>query len=96
MNVTSSGVGGHSDVLSTSAGVGSTSNGLSASFGNLVAQAGGALQEAEKLSIASMEGRASTPEVVHAIMEAERQVQFALAVRDKITSAFLELTHMSI
>ena len=67
-----------------------------AQLGNIFQSAMEAVQKAEQVSVSSMSGQASVQEVAESLMNAERQMQFSMAVRDKITSAFLELTHMSI
>jgi flagellar hook-basal body complex protein FliE len=51
---------------------------------------------AEATALQGVKGRASVEEVVSTIMEAERSLQTALAVRDKIAQAYLELSRMGI
>ena len=46
--------------------------------------------------IAAIEGKASTQQAVMATMEAEKTLQAALAIRDKVVSAFLEISRMQI
>ena len=41
-------------------------------------------------------GQANTQEVVDAVMSAERTLQTAVAVRDKIVTAYLEISRMPI
>src|SRR5215470_15528017 len=71
-----------------------------ADFGAMLGQlAGGtltALKNAEAVSLASVNGQASVQQVVEAVMSAEQALQGAIAVRDKIVSAYLELSRMSI
>jgi flagellar hook-basal body complex protein FliE len=55
-----------------------------------------ALRTAEATSVAAVDGKASTQQVVESIMAAERHVQLALAVREKIVAAYLELSRMPI
>ena len=55
-----------------------------------------ALRTAEATSVAAVDGKASTQQVVESIMTAERHVQLALAVREKIVAAYLELSRMPI
>lgn len=54
------------------------------------------LQTAETSSLAALSGQESTREVVDAVMSAERTLQIAVGVRDKIVSAYLDLNRMSI
>ena len=55
-----------------------------------------ALRTGESTAIAAIEGRATTQQAVMATMEAEKSLQAALAIRDKIVSAFLEISRMQI
>ena len=55
-----------------------------------------ALRTGESTAIAAIEGKASTQQAVMATMEAEKSLQAALAIRDKIVSAFLEISRMQI
>jgi len=54
------------------------------------------VENAEATSIAGLKGEADTYEVVSSIMEAERSLRMAVAVRDKIISAYLEISRMQI
>lgn len=69
---------------------------FSAFIENLGAQAVGGLKEAEAQSIAALSGKGSAREVVEAVMSAEHSLQIAVGVRDKIVSAYLELSRMAI
>jgi flagellar hook-basal body complex protein FliE len=51
---------------------------------------------AEAASLRGVRGSASVEEVVSTIMDAERSLQTALAVRDKLAQAYLELSRMGI
>jgi flagellar hook-basal body complex protein FliE len=55
-----------------------------------------ALRNGESTAIAAIEGKASTQQAVMATMQAEQSLQAALAIRDKIVSAFLEISRMQI
>ena len=55
-----------------------------------------ALRAGESTAIAAIEGKASTQQAVMATMQAEQSLQAALAIRDKIVSAFLEISRMQI
>ena len=51
---------------------------------------------AESQSMAALSGQGSTREVVEAVMSAEQTLQIAVGIRDKIVSAYLELSRMAI
>jgi flagellar hook-basal body complex protein FliE len=55
-----------------------------------------ALQTGEQVSIDAIQGKASVQSAVMATMEAEQSLQAALAIRDKVVSAFLEISRMQI
>lgn len=56
----------------------------------------GDLRGAEKMSLAGIAGKAETREVVDAVMTAEQTLRTAIAIRDKIVSAYLEISRMQI
>jgi len=70
------------------------------SFGSMLAdlanQTASSLQNAEVTSIRGIKGEVSAQEVVKSVMEAEQSLRMALAVRDKIISAYLEINRMQI
>lgn len=74
--------------------------GIAASFADAVAQAAGktigTLQNAEQMSIQALKGDADTREVVDAVMSAQQALQTAVAIRDKIVSAYLDVSRMAI
>lgn len=65
-------------------------------LGNLAQSAVGSLQAAETAAKAGLAGQMPLQDVVQSVMAAERTMQTAFAVRDKIVSAVLELSHMQI
>ncbi|KXF76025.1 flagellar hook-basal body protein FliE [Paramesorhizobium deserti] len=71
-----------------------------ASFGDVLSQLTGSvgdkLKNAEAMSISSMTGDVPTREVVSSVMEAEQSLQTAIAIRDKIVQAYLEISRMQI
>ncbi|AYC99651.1 flagellar hook-basal body complex protein FliE [Neorhizobium sp. NCHU2750] len=87
------------DMLGTAAGTVATGV-AGPSFGSYLADAAkGALdtvKNGEAMSFAGIQGKASTREVVDAVMDANRTLQTAIAVRDKVVSAFLDITKMQI
>ena len=57
----------------------------------------GNLQHAEQLSVQTLQGGdIQTRDVVDAVMNAEQSLQAAVAIRDKIVSAYLEVSRMAI
>ena len=70
------------------------------SFGSFLADAAkGALdsvKQGETMSFAGIQGKATTREVVDAVMEANRTLQTAVALRDKVVNAYLEISKMQI
>ena len=54
------------------------------------------LRSAEGLSLKALQGETETREVVDAVMTAEQTLQAAIAIRDKIVSAYLEVSRMAI
>lgn len=54
------------------------------------------LKGAEAMSFKAIQGKANTREVVDAVLEAQQSLQTALSLRDKIVSAYLEITKMQI
>ena len=75
---------------------GAASEDFGAMLGQLAGNAAGALKTAEATSIAGMRGQASVQQVVEAVMSAEQTLQGAIAIRDKVVSAYLEFSRMSI
>ena len=95
-------IGGGSAPFVTSAtpGVqkpGSASNSdFSSIIGEAIVGIAGQLRQAEATSIAGIKGIASTQDVVEQVMAAEQTLQASIAIRDKIVSAYLEISHMAI
>ncbi|MBP1853117.1 flagellar hook-basal body complex protein FliE [Rhizobium halophytocola] len=65
-------------------------------MGSMATDALGSLKQAESMSFDGITGKANTREVVDAVLNAEQTLQTALAFRDKIVSAYLEITKMQI
>lgn len=63
---------------------------------SLASSAASTVKTGEAVSLAGMQGKASTQEVVSAVMEAEQTLQTAIAIRDKAVQAYLELSRMAI
>jgi flagellar hook-basal body complex protein FliE len=56
----------------------------------------GTLEHAEQMSVQGLQGQADTREVVDAVMSAEQALTAAVAIRDKIVSAYMEVSRMAI
>ncbi|HEY4193229.1 MAG TPA: flagellar hook-basal body complex protein FliE [Mesorhizobium sp.] len=73
---------------------------IASSFSQALADAAnktvGTMQNAEHLSIQGLKGDVDTREVVDAVMNAQQALQTAVAIRDKIVSAYLDVSRMSI
>ena len=65
-------------------------------LGNVLGSAVGTLQAGEAAAIEGIQGAASPMKVVDSVMEAQRSLQTVLAIRDKIVSAWQEISHMAI
>lgn len=65
-------------------------------IGGMMTDAVKNLKTAESNSIGGMLGKVSTREVVDSMMSAERSLQTAITLRDKIVSAYLDITKMQI
>jgi flagellar hook-basal body complex protein FliE len=63
---------------------------------DMATQASDNLKQAEKTSFDGLTGKANPREVVDAVMQAEQSLQTAIAFRDKIVNAYLEITKMQI
>lgn len=56
----------------------------------------GTLREAEQVSVQALQGDADMRQVADAVMSAEQALQAAVAIRDKIVTAYLEISRMAI
>ena len=92
------GAGSAASLFSSGAAAGEVDAG--SSFAAMLAQAAnhtvGTLQQAEQLSVQALQGEADMRQVVDAVMNAEQALQAAVAIRDKIVSAYMEISRMSI
>lgn len=70
---------------------------LAKALSNAAGSAIGTLQNADQVSMKALQGGdVTTREVVDAVMSAERSLQTAIAIRDKIVTAYLEVSRMAI
>jgi len=75
------------------AGAGSS---FAATLSDMATRMVGTLERSEQVSMQAMKGEADTREVVDAVMSAEQALQAAVAIRDKIVTAYLEISRMGI
>jgi flagellar hook-basal body complex protein FliE len=54
------------------------------------------VKNGEAAAIAGVDGQASVQQVVEAVMQAESTLQTAIAIRDKVVSAYQEISRMTI
>jgi flagellar hook-basal body complex protein FliE len=82
-----------------SAGIGANAAGQP-DFASVMAQVStnaiDTMRNAEVVSVKGINGEASTQSVVSAVMDAERTLTTAVAIRDKVVSAYQELSRMAI
>ena len=101
-----SGLGGLDSLSSSFSSKGLTAEGTTpgtmtgetfmAALSNVASDAANNLKQAEQTSFDGILGKATTREVVDAVMQAEQSLQTAIAFRDKIVNAYLEITKMQI
>lgn len=94
-------IGADSATSVFSGGASATAGGsLATSFADMLTQAAtktvNTMQNAEQVSIQALKGDADTRDVVDAVMSAQQALQTAVAIRDKIVSAYLDVSRMSI
>jgi flagellar hook-basal body complex protein FliE len=82
--------------ITESTGAGSVGGEFMNAFTNAISETAASLKNAETMSASALEGKASVQQVVESVMAAERQFQTAIAIRDKIVSAYLELNRMQV
>ena len=64
--------------------------------GNAITDFGNKLRQAEAVSIGGVKGTSSMQDVVEHVMSAEQSLQAVIAVRDKVISAYQEISRMAI
>lgn len=65
-------------------------------MGDMATEATNSLRLSETKSFEAIQGKATTREVVDAVMHAEQTLQTAIAIRDKVVTAYLEIARMQI
>ncbi|MBI3419585.1 MAG: flagellar hook-basal body complex protein FliE [Proteobacteria bacterium] len=65
-------------------------------LGNVMGQTVDSLKNAEKVSMAAVQGKAGINEIVSAVSSAEVALQMVVAIRDRFVSAYQELMRSGI
>lgn len=94
-----SGVAKTSDVAQSASALaptGGSAIGFDGVLEQVAADAIGSMKAGEAASISSIQGKVSAQRVVEAMMSAERTLQMAVAVRDKVVQAYQEVSRMAI
>lgn len=73
-----------------------TPNDFGSMISQMIAETADALHKAETNSVGAIKGQMPIQDVVESVMAAEQMLQAAIAVRDKVTAAYLELSRMGI
>ena len=88
------------DTSSTVSSAAAQGTGAGMSFaqvmGDMATEATNSLRLSETKSFEAIQGKATTREVVDAVMNAEQALQTAIAIRDKVVTAYLEVARMQI
>ncbi|MCT7665883.1 flagellar hook-basal body complex protein FliE [Shinella kummerowiae] len=88
------------DTSSTASSAAAQGTGTGMSFaqvmGDMATEATNSLRLSETKSFEAIQGKATTREVVDAVMSAEQTLQTAIAIRDKVVTAYLEIARMQI
>lgn len=91
-------VGGVSSASPVSKGVAKINGGsdFATMLGVAINEFSDKLKQAEAVSIGGVKGTASLQDVVEHVMSAEQSLQAVIAVRDKVVSAYQEISRMAI
>ncbi len=94
------GTDGATSLFQGGAAAGPAGSDVATSFAEALGQAAsktvGTLERAEQMSIQALKGDADTRQVVDAVMDAQQALQTSIAIRDKIVTAYLEISRMAI
>jgi flagellar hook-basal body complex protein FliE len=88
--------GGATAGAAASAAAGAQSPDFGEMMSSLISDTISTLQKSEAVSMAGVQGKASVQQVVESVMQAEQSLTATLAIRDKIVSAYLEISRMPI
>ena len=87
---------GPSPAPTTSSAAASAGDSFSSMLASFSKDTVDSLKTSESMSIAGIQGNATTQSVVDSVMKAQESLQTALAVRDKAVAAFQDLARMAI
>ena len=94
------GLSGVSETNSSVSAAAAQGTGTQMSFaqvmGDMATEMTNTLKLGENKSFEAIQGKATTREVVDAVMNAEQALQTAIAIRDKVVTAYLEVARMQI
>ncbi|MCC7253284.1 MAG: flagellar hook-basal body complex protein FliE [Hyphomicrobium sp.] len=65
-------------------------------LGRMTLEAISTLKQGEQTAVLGVRGQATTQQVVEAVMASEQTLQAGIAIRDKVVSAYLEISRMTI
>jgi flagellar hook-basal body complex protein FliE len=91
-----SGTVGQAGTTSTAGAAGGIAQSFESALANAAGDAVGSLDHAQAVSVDALQGNADTREVVDAVMNAQETLSAAIAIRDKIVAAYLDVSRMSI
>jgi flagellar hook-basal body complex protein FliE len=93
-------IGSVSSIAPASTGTGSAQGAAPTDFGSMLAQITGdvvdKLKGSEATAISGIQGKASIQDVTKSVMDAQQSLQTVVAVRDKVVSAYQEVSRMAI
>jgi flagellar hook-basal body complex protein FliE len=93
-------IGSISSIAPAITGAGSAQGAAPADFGSMLAQITGdavdKLKGSEATAISGIQGKASIQDVTKSVMDAQQSLQTVVAVRDKVVSAYQEVSRMAI
>ena len=93
-------VGSVSSIAPAITGAASAAGGAPTDFGSMLAQVAGdaveKLKAGEAIAISGIQGKASIQDVTKSVMDAQQSLQTVVAVRDKVVSAYQEVSRMAI
>ena len=89
------GIAGSSTLSSSVSGI-DAGQSFASMLSNAVGNTVGSLKQAEQFSVEALQGKGDMRQVVDTVMSAEQSLQAAVAIRDKIVSAYLEISRMAI
>lgn len=74
----------------------SSGSDFSKMLASMASDAAETIGKGEAVSMAGMQGKASVQQVVEAVMQAEQTLHTMVAIRDKVVSAYLDISRMQI